>query len=347
MPDMNVVDYMLNPNRFQSGLYTLEPYQPNKIPVVLVHGLLSSIHTWMQMVNTLKNDPLIRKHCQFWFFTYSTGNPILYSASMLRSSLHKVYDELATTSEVKEAFSHMVIIGHSMGGLVSKTLLQDPGEMLIHKVTKGKSWAEAEKLCTPEQKKRIEEILLYKSVPFVRRVIFLAVPHHGANMAQYSQVRTFARLIKLPAGLVKDAAGAMKNITGRKDWDVTFEFRLKTGLEELSPKEPTLWAVDSIPLRPDVPRHSIIGNYKKATPGGSDGVVEYSSSHRDDVRSELVVHSGHSVQTHPVAIYEVRRILLEHLKAEKICEAKPLATVQKLNAEKPASGTQKKAPSNR
>ena len=77
MPDMNVVDYMLNPNRFQSGLYTLEPYQPNKIPVVLVHGLLSSIHTWMQMVNALKNDPLIRKHCQFWFFTYSTGKPIL------------------------------------------------------------------------------------------------------------------------------------------------------------------------------------------------------------------------------------------------------------------------------
>jgi hypothetical protein len=181
-------------------------------------------------------------------------------------------------------------------------------------------------------------------------MLFLAVPHHGANMAQYSQVRTFARLINLPSGLVKDATGAMKNLT-RKNGGDKFDFRLKTGLEELSPKEPTLWAVDAIPLRPDVPRHSIIGNHKKATPGGSDGVVEYSSSHRDDVRSELVVHSGHSVQTHPVAIYEVRRILLEHLKAEKICEAKPLATVQKLNAEKPASDsirqTQKKSPSNR
>ena len=344
MPDMNVVDYMLNPNRFQSGLYTLEPYQPNKIPVVLVHGLLSSIHTWMQMVNALKNDPLIRKHCQFWFFTYSTGNPILYSASMLRSSLLKVHDELATTPEAKEAFSHMVIIGHSMGGLVSKTLLQDPGDTLVRKVT-GKPWTEVEKLCTPEQKKMFENILLYKSIPFVRRVLFLAVPHHGANMAKYSQVRTLARLINLPAGLVKNATGAMKTLASKQKGGLKFEARLKNGLEELSPKVPTVWAIDSIPFRPDVPRHSIIGNNKKATPGGSDGVVEYSSSHRDDVRSELVVHSGHSVQTHPVAIYEVRRILLEHLKAEKICEAKPLATVQKLNAEKPASGTQKNAPS--
>ena len=324
MPDMNVMDYMLNPHRFQSGLYTLEPYQPNKIPVVLVHGLLSSIHTWMQMVNALKNDPLIRKHCQFWFFTYSTGNPILYSASMLRNSLNKVHDELAATPEAKEAFSHMVIIGHSMGGLVSKTLLQDPGDILVRKVTKGKSWEEVEKLCTPEQRKRIKDIVLYKSVPFVRRMLFLAVPHHGANMAKYSQVKMLARLINLPSDLVDDATGAMKSLTGHQNGPINFDFRIKNGLEELSPKVPTLWAIDAIPLRADVPRHSIIGNIKKATPGGTDGVVEYSSSHRDDVRSELVVQSGHSVQTHPTAIYEVRRILLEHLKKEKICETKSL-----------------------
>ena len=116
-----------------------------------------------------------------------------------------------------------------------------------------------------------------------------------------------------------------------------FEARIKNGLEELSPKVPTLWAIDAIPLRPDVPRHSIIGNNKKDTPGGSDGVVEYSSSHRDDVRSELVVQSGHSVQTNPVAVYEVRRILLEHLKEEKICDSKQLSPAPRSSAEKPAS----------
>ena len=141
----------------------------------------------------------------------------------------------------------------------------------------------------------------------------------------------FARLINLPADLVNEATGAMKALSGGQKSSLRLG-RLKNGLEELSPKVPTLWAIDAIPFRADVPRHSIIGNIKKATPGGTDGVVEYSSSHRDDVRSELVVQSGHSVQTHPVAIYEVRRILLEHLKEEKICDVKQLNPHPRSNA---------------
>ena len=336
MPDMNVVDYMLNPNRFQGGLYTLEPYQPNKIPVVLVHGLLSSIHTWMQMVNALKNDSLIRKHCQFWFFTYSSGNPILYSAAMLRNSLNQVHAELAVTPAAEESFRHMVIIGHSMGGLVSKTLLQDPGDLLIRKAT-GQPWTEVAGMCTPEQKKLIEDVALYKSVPFVRRMLFLAVPHRGADLAQYSPVRIISRMIKLPADLVSEVTGVMKIFARQRNAADKFKVHIETGLEGLSPKNKSLQAIDSIPLRADVPRHSIIGNIKKSTPGGTDGVVEYSSSHRDDVRSELVVQSGHSVQTHPTAIYEVRRILLEHLKEEKICEVKQLNPVPRSNAGTQAS----------
>ena len=54
-------------------------------------------------------------------------------------------------------------------------------------------------------------------------------------------------------------------------------------------------------------------------------MVEYSSSHLDEVRSELVVHSGHSVQVHPMAIYEVRRILREHLRDENVCRGEPHA----------------------
>ena len=336
MPDMNVLDYTFNPHQFQAGLYTLEPYQPGKIPVVLVHGLLSSIHTWMQMVNTLKNDPQIRKHCQFWFFTYSSGNPILYSASMLRKSLYNAYAELAVTPEAKEAFKHTVIIGHSMGGLLSKTLLQDPGDSLVRQAS-GKPWTEVQKMCTPEQQKLIEDVALYHSVPFVRRVLFLAVPHRGSKMAQYMQVRMIARLIKLPTGLVNDLTGIVKTLSAKQNAADKIEIRIRSGLEGLSPKDHSLRALQALPLRSDVPFHSIIGNNKKATPGGTDGVVEYWSSHLDQVRSELVVQSGHSVQQHPVAIYEVRRILLEHLNAEKICSTKPLTPVQQASAEKPAS----------
>ena len=67
-----------------------------------------------------------------------------------------------------------------------------------------------------------------------------------------------------------------------------------------------------------MPYHSIIGNNKEGgTPGGTDGIVPYSSSHLDGARSELIVHSGHSAQKNPLAIQEVRRILLLHLESNQ------------------------------
>ncbi len=45
-----------------------------------------------------------------------------------------------------------------------------------------------------------------------------------------------------------------------------------------------------------------------------DGVVSYQSAHLDGVLSEVVVTADHThVHQHPLAVLEVRRILLEHL----------------------------------
>jgi hypothetical protein len=50
--------------------------------------------------------------------------------------------------------------------------------------------------------------------------------------------------------------------------------------------------------------------------GQNDGVVAYKSAHLEGVGTELVVFNhGHSVQSSPAAIEEVRRILLEQLGA--------------------------------
>ena len=65
--------------------------------------------------------------------------------------------------------------------------------------------------------------------------------------------------------------------------------------------------------------HNIIG---KAPEGGflgrgsddSDGIVEYSSAHLEEAASEIVVPADHvNVHRHPLAVLEVRRILLEQL----------------------------------
>ena len=53
-----------------TGLYMLRPYEPGKIPVVFVHGLVSSPRAWVQVINDLQNTPDIAAHYQFWLFIY-------------------------------------------------------------------------------------------------------------------------------------------------------------------------------------------------------------------------------------------------------------------------------------
>jgi hypothetical protein len=82
----------------------------------------------------------------------------------------------------------------------------------------------------------------------------------------------------------------------------------------MTPSNPALQALAAIPISPNVTAHSIIavqGNGPIET--GSDGVVTYKSAHIDGVASELAVRSGHSVQSNPHTVAEVRRILLLHL----------------------------------
>jgi len=54
-----------------AGLLLLQPFDPEKIPVIFVHGLLSSPYVWRNTANSLNVDPEIRQRYQFWVFSYS------------------------------------------------------------------------------------------------------------------------------------------------------------------------------------------------------------------------------------------------------------------------------------
>ena len=105
----------------------LEPYEPGKIPVLMVHGLWSSPMTWMEMFNDLRSVPEIRKHYQFWFYEYPTGQPFWVSAAQMRHDLAKLRDVL-DPRHLEPALDQMVLVGHSMGGLVSRLQTVDSGD---------------------------------------------------------------------------------------------------------------------------------------------------------------------------------------------------------------------------
>jgi pimeloyl-ACP methyl ester carboxylesterase len=285
------------------GLYMLQPYQPGKIPVLFVHGLMSDPTVWIRMLNDLIFDPVLSERYQFWTFFYPTSTPIIISAAELRESLLWTRTELDPDDQ-DPALDQMVIIGHSMGGLLTRLMIQRNDSSLF-KSSLGVSIDELD--VSEEERGALRRMESFEPLPFVDRVLFLATPHRGAKMAQTLVGRIGDMMSDAPRYVLETVEGTLETI-GLDPKD------LPSGIDNLRMDSQFMAYYNSLPRNPDVPFHSIIGNKKMAdTPGGTDGVVAYESSHLDDAASEKIVKSGHSVMNHPQTVLEVRRILSLHL----------------------------------
>ncbi|HSB70983.1 MAG TPA: alpha/beta hydrolase [Candidatus Methylomirabilis sp.] len=288
-------------------LFALEPYRPGRIPVVFVHGTASSPARWAEMFNELQNDPRVRQQYQFWFFIYETGNPILYSALRLRESLETALAKVDPGGQ-DPALRKMVIVGHSQGGLLTKLMVVE----LEDKVRAFFPVSIEELQVSPEFRDFLNRIAENHPLPFVRRVIFLATPHRGSYVAGNWLAHQLARFVRLPGQLLRFTGDVLSEDSRLA---VTLQGRVGS-VYAMTPGSPLVTALGPAPLAPGVIGHSIIA-VKGDGPveGGDDGVVKYASAHIEGVESELVVRSGHSVQSTPEAIEEVRRILLEGAEA--------------------------------
>jgi triacylglycerol esterase/lipase EstA (alpha/beta hydrolase family) len=290
------------------GLYRLEPYVLGKIPIVLVHGTASSMARWADIVNDLTNDRLIRTRYQFWLFTYNTGSPIAYSAWRLRRAIRNMVARL-DPGRNDTALSQIVVAGHSQGGLLTKLTAVDSGMEFWELV----SDVPIDSMdLDPASREILAGSLFVKPVPEVKRVVFISTPHRGSYLAEFGIARWMSRLIRTPANLLRAAGDVVsqdENASGIRRVD-----RIDGAIGNMSPSSVFLGKLLEIPVVSGVRSHSIISvKGGKAGPEESDGIVKYKSAHIDGVDSELIVDSGHSSQSHPVVIAELRRILLEHI----------------------------------
>jgi hypothetical protein len=298
-----------NAERFRDDVILLAPFIPGRIPVILVHGTKSSPARWIQMINELQNDRRLWARYQFWFFTYRSGNPILYSGGILSEALRTVVAEFDPEGE-DPALRRMVLVGHSQGGLLTKLQVIESGTRFWdNSITKPLEELEI----SPEAKEILNRSLFYEPLPFVERVIFIATPHGGSYVAANWIGSLARRFVSIPDTILEpleevlaadaytEAARSMKKVP--------------KSIDNMDPENSFIQILGSIPISPDVTTHSIIPvkNPKDPREKWVDGVVSYSSAHIDGVTSELVVHSDHSTQSDPETIEEVRRILLEHL----------------------------------
>jgi pimeloyl-ACP methyl ester carboxylesterase len=284
----------------QIGLYFMQPYDPDRIPLVFVHGLFSTPWTWVQTINGLQADPEIRKHYQFWVFAYPTGYPILYSALRLR-------EDLARVDQAYPNHKPYVMIGHSMGGMLTHDQV-----ITVNQAMWDKALGDTARNIFSQNPRDslIVRATTFQANPRIKRVVFICTPHRGSDMASGGLGKFAISLINLPGqitSIMKDALSSadLLQLTGSAK-------RLPNSVWGLKPSNPALPILNSAQI--SVPYHSIIGDRgKNHCPNCTDGVVAYWSSHLDGAQSELIVPGPHGSCELPQTIAELDRILRLHL----------------------------------
>lgn len=305
-------EFLYGTSAIKTGVFYMQPFEPDKIPIVLVHGTFSSPVAWAEMVNTLRADPVIARKYQIWNFFYDSGKRIGISAHELRDALD-VQVRKVDPDGTNVALRKMIVIGHSQGGLLTKLTATDTGDAFI-RLAAGKSLDELN--LPAEDRERIEKETMFKPLPYVSRVIFIATPHRGSFLSK-NWVRTLVlKMISLPRGVLHSTTNLMRTVAHMGVSEARAqELVSMTSLDVMSPDSPVLQTLAAIPVAPGIKAHSIVAiDGDETPPEGDDGVVRYTSAHVDYVESEFLVRFNHSCQSHPLVIEEVRRILLAHLK---------------------------------
>lgn len=291
-------------------LFMMEPYQPNLKTIILVHGLASSPEAWVNAANEILGDEKLRQNYQIWQIYYPTSVPVALNRADIAKLIESAFDAFDPMRR-NPASRDVVLVGHSMGGILSRLLVSNSGNDLWNALNE-RVEMDAEK--KKEVRKKLGDVLFFKPLPEVSRAIFLAAPHRGTPYADGSIAKWLAGLVKLPFSIVHRMSEAALIIFGK---DVPYDKVSQTGVSNLSAKDPTIQALARLKVSPKVTVHSVIGVEDPSLPleETSDGIVPYTSSHWEGAVSEKTVTSGHSVQETPQAILEIRRILHEHLAA--------------------------------
>lgn len=299
-PQVPKLERMLFPEKYAetAHLARIEPYDPKKTVVLLVHGLMDSPSTWAPMIINLRSDPYIRSHYQFWFYSYPSGYPYPYSASLLRKDLDDAERMFPLSKPI-------VVIGHSMGGCISRLLITDTGDKLWTLIFKKPP---ARTILSASTKKLLTDTLIFQHRPEIGRVIFISSPLRGSEMASVSLGRFGSMLIRTPGTLLAAGNDVFKVTTFNRS-DLKLK-RAPNSIDTLSPRNRFVKNINTIPVVPGIPYHTIIGDRGKGdSPKSSDGVVPYWSSHMEGAESECIVPSDHSAHQNPKSFAEVRRIL--------------------------------------
>ncbi|MGO4220348.1 esterase/lipase family protein [Lysobacter sp. TAF61] len=290
----------------RAGLYLLEDYDPNKRPLIMIHGLGSSPLTFARMSDAVWGAPDLRSRFQVWHVVYQTDAPLLVTRRRVQRYLDEAWNILDPEGD-DPARTGMVLVGHSMGGVVARLLCIDSGEVL---------WNAA--FLQPASSLKgdradidgLDATFHFRPYPGIKRAVFISAPHAGSPSA----TRWFGRLARVLIGKRTPELQSLKRIADENPKAVQpellmyFQQARLNSITTLQTKQPVREAGQVLMPVPGIAYHTIAGALPGRVPP-SDGVVPLGSAIIPGAESTLVLPVGHDAHETDAGIAEVLRIL--------------------------------------
>lgn len=277
------------------GFYLATEYDPKKIPLIFIHGLLSTPLDFEYLASTIASKPDLWDRYQFWYYFYPTGDPWVVTAANFREDFRLLAKTLDPEKDDRALRKETTIIAHSMGGLIARLSLSEEPEKLYQQYF-NRPLDDIRLL--PYQRKRLREQLLFTPLEEPSKVIFLATPHKGSNLAGGPLLWLAQKLVRAPARILGTTLSTAQNLVFAEPGILTQKgASLLSGNEmsvsELNPNSAALVALNEMPIRDGVELHNIVATITGGEKGLGDWVVPYTSASLEQADSQTIVRSGH------------------------------------------------------
>ena len=249
-------------------LFMLEPYDPDKRVLIMLHGLASSPATWVNLTNDILNDDKLRDNYQVWQIFYPTNLPILENRYQIQQLINSTYQQTDPDGQ-NRASQNSVIISHSMGAIIARMMLSD--ENLVDDLDKlndkdilssNEKQQIRNALKTSFGEDELKERFELQALPQVDTAVFLSAPFRGTDYADRWFTRALRRIVYLPVGLVKTFTDNLATIATQGDLaqNPLGALYLQNGASQLSDKSSFIELTKDITINERITYHSIITN---------------------------------------------------------------------------------------